>query len=153
MALILLPLAVRGTSVDFRSLSNLGSLKWTLLYFACLGLGYLFVEMPLLQQFILFLGQPTYSFSLVLFSVLLFSGLGSSLSVRLPLRPLLLILVVVVLAYPLLLSRLFAVSIGLSLPLRLVVAVLSLGPLGFLLGLPFVVHLCSTALGCESKNI
>jgi hypothetical protein len=117
-------------------LRNLGGLKWTLLYFACLGLGYLFAEMPLLQQFILFLGQPTYSFSLVLFSVLLFSGLGSSLSARLPLRPLLLVLVVVVLAYPLLLPRLFALSIGLSLPLRLVVAVLSLGPLGFLLGLP-----------------
>jgi hypothetical protein len=136
IALILLPLAVRGTSVDFRSLSDFGSLKWTLLYFACLGLGFLFVEMPLLQQFILFLGQPAYSFSLVLFSILLFSGFGSALSARLPLRPLLLVLVVVVLMYPLLLSRLFALSIGLSLPLRLIVAVLSLGPLGFLLGLP-----------------
>ena len=136
LALIVLPLAVRGASVDLRGLSNRGGLKWTLLYFACLGLGYLFAEMPLLQQFILFLGQPTYSFSLVLFSVLLFSGLGSSLSARLPLRPLLLILVVVLLAYPLLLPQLFALSIGLSLPLRLVVAVLSLGPLGFLLGLP-----------------
>ena len=136
LALILLPLALRGTSVDSRSLSDSGSLKWTLLYFACLGLGYLFVEMPLLQQFILFLGQPTYSFSLVLFSVLLFSGLGSSLSARLPLRPLLAALVIVVLAYPLLLSRLFALSIGWSLPLRLVVAVVSLGPLGFLLGVP-----------------
>jgi hypothetical protein len=138
IALILLPLAARGTAVDFRSLSNFGSLslKATLLYFACLGLGFLFVEMPLLQQFILFLGQPAYSFSLVLFSILLFSGLGSALSARLPLRPLLLVLVVVVLAYPSLLSRLFVVSIGLSLPLRLIVAVLSLGPLGFLLGLP-----------------
>jgi hypothetical protein len=72
----------------------------------------------------------------VLFSILLFSGLGSALSARLPLRLMLLVLVVVVLAYPLLLSRLFALSIGLSLPLRLIVAVLSLGPLGFLLGLP-----------------
>jgi hypothetical protein len=94
--------------------------------------------MPLLQQLILFLGQPTYSFSLVLFSVLLFSGLGSALSARLPWRPLLLVLVVVVLAYPLFLSRLFALSIGWSLPVRvrLLVAVLCLGPLGFLLGLP-----------------
>jgi len=134
--LVLLPLAVRGTSTDFRSLSNFGSRKLILLYFACLGLGFLFVEMPLLQQFILFLGQPAYSFSLVLFSVLFFSGLGSLVSARLPLRPLLLVLVAVVLAYPLFLSRLFALSIGWSLPVRLVVAVLSLAPLGFLLGLP-----------------
>ncbi len=136
LALILLPLAVRGTSAAFRGGSNVVGLRWTLLYFACLGLGYLFAEMPLLQQFILFLGQPTYSFSLVLFSVLLFSGLGSALSARLPWQPLLLVLVVVVLAYPLFLSRLFALSIGWSLPLRLLVAVLCLGPLGFLLGLP-----------------
>nr|MBC7244710.1 hypothetical protein [Chloroflexota bacterium] len=107
-----------------------------LLYFACLGLGFLFVEMPLLQQFILFLGQPTYSFSLVLFSILLFSGLGSFVANRFPLLRVLPVLIVVVLAYPFLLSELFALAIGWSLPLRLIVAVLSLGPLGFLLGQP-----------------
>jgi len=136
VVLVLLPLAVRRTSVDFRSLTNFGSLKSALLYFGCLGLGFLFVEMPLLQQFILFLGQPAYSFSLVLFSVLLFSGLGSLVSPKLPLRVPLLMLVVVVLVYPPFLSRVFLLSIGWSLPMRLIVAVLSLAPLGFLLGLP-----------------
>ena len=127
--LIVLPLAVR-------SVPTLPSFRHVLVYFACLGLGYLLVEMPLLQQFILFLGQPTYSFSLVLFSVLLFSGLGSLVSVRLPLRATLGLLLVVVLAYPLLLPRLFALSMGWSLPLRLLTAFLSLGPLGFLMGMP-----------------
>jgi hypothetical protein len=42
----------------------------------------------------------------------------------------------VVLVYPFFLSRLFALAIGWSLPLRLVVATGSLGPLGFLLGQP-----------------
>ncbi|MGQ9492765.1 MAG: hypothetical protein ACUVR2_03240 [Anaerolineae bacterium] len=107
-----------------------------LLYFASLGLGFLFVEMPLLQQFILFLGQPTYSFSLVLFSILLFSGVGSSVAGRFPLLRILPILVVIVLVYPFLLSKLFVFAIGWSLPLRLAIAVLSLGPLGFLLGQP-----------------
>jgi hypothetical protein len=127
--LIMLPLAARSAPA-------LPGSKWVLVYFACLGLGYLLVEMPLLQQFILFLGQPTYSFSLVLFSILLFSGLGSVLSVRLPLRATLLLLLAVVLAYPLLLTRLFALSMGWSLPLRILMAVFSLGPLGFLLGVP-----------------
>ena len=139
VVLVLLPLAA---STDFRSLANLGSLKWVLPYFSCLGLGFLFVEMPLLQQFILFLGQPAYSFSLVLFSILLFSGLGSLVSPRLPLRALLLILVAVVLVYPLCLSRLFALAMGWSLTMRLIVVVLSLAPLGFLLGLPLAGGIC-----------
>jgi hypothetical protein len=127
--LILAPLVVRGAP-------TLPGSKWVLVYFACLGLGYLLVEMPLLQQFILFLGQPTYSFSLVLFSILLFSGLGSALSVRLPWRAMLLLLLAGVLIYPLLLPRLFALSMGWSLPLRILMAVCSLGPIGFLLGVP-----------------
>jgi len=139
--LILLPLMARDVSSGVQSLSNFESLKM-LLYFACLGFGFLFVEMPLLQQFILFLGQPAYSFSLVLFSVLLFSGLGSLVSIRLPLRPLLLLLVMVVLAYPWFLARLFTLSIGWSLIMRLTVAALGLAPLGFLLGLPLPGGVC-----------
>jgi hypothetical protein len=133
LLLILLPLAVRRQ--DFQSLSDSGSLS-LLLYFALLGLGYLFVEMPLLQQFILFVGQPTYSFSLVLFSILSFSGLGSLAAARFPLRWSLPMLVLTTLAYPLLLSRLFTLAIGWPLAWRVLVAVLGLGPVGFLLGQP-----------------
>jgi hypothetical protein len=138
LGLVLLPLVVWGRR-DFRSLADFGDLKSAipfLLYFFMLGLGYLFVEMPLLQQFILFVGQPTYSFSLVLFSILFFSGLGSLAAARFPLRRSLPILVITTLAYPLLLSGLFAVTIGWPLPWRVLVAVLSLGPVGFLLGQP-----------------
>ena len=39
--------------------------------------------MTLVQKFILFLGQPVYALSVVLFSILLFSGLGSFMSSRL----------------------------------------------------------------------
>ncbi len=151
LVLILLPLAVRGQGVrtatgvspgDPGGLLSAATAPCAfgmgfccLLYFFLLGLGYLFVEMPLLQQFILFLGQPAYSFSLVLFSILFFAGLGS-LAARLSLRRLLPLLVMVILAYPLLLPRLFALAIGWPLPLRLLAAVLSLGPIGFLLGQP-----------------
>ncbi|MBC7261436.1 MAG: hypothetical protein H5T63_05435, partial [Chloroflexi bacterium] len=133
--LILLPLALRSRTRLTEPLALRRAVGY-LLYFACLGLGFLFVEMPLLQQFILFLGQPAYSFSLVLFSILLFSGLGSYVAGRFPLMRLLPTLVLLVLAYPLLLSRLFTLAIGWSLPLRLAIAALSLGPLGFLLGQP-----------------
>ncbi len=53
-------------------------------YFVCLGLGFITIEMTFVQKFILFLGQPVYALSVVLFSTLLFSGLGSYLSSRLP---------------------------------------------------------------------
>ncbi len=130
---ICMPLVV---SRGFRSLSDSRNLKLTLLYFTCLGLGFLFVEMPLLQQFILFLGQPAYAFALVLFSILFFSALGSSVAERVPLRFSLPVLVVAIFSYPWLLPRLFASAIHWALPLRLAVSVLGLGPLGFLLGLP-----------------
>lgn len=49
-------------------------------YFAFIGLGFMFIEISLIQEFIFFLGQPTYSLAFVLFSVLFFSGLGSHCS-------------------------------------------------------------------------
>jgi hypothetical protein len=127
--LILLPLAVTG-----RPAAPRGGLF--LLYFGCLGLGYLWVEMPLLQKFILFLGQPAYSFAVVLFSLLLFSGVGSQFSARLPTRPALMALAGMVLIYPAILARGFVLCLGWGLLPRLLVAVLSLAPLGFLLGMP-----------------
>lgn len=54
------------------------------LYFACLGLGYLAVEMAYLQKFGLFLGHPNYALSVVLAALLFSSGLGALCSPRLP---------------------------------------------------------------------
>jgi hypothetical protein len=47
------------------------------IYFILLGLGFMFVEIPLLQKGSLYLGHPTFSFSIVLFSMLTFAGFGS----------------------------------------------------------------------------
>lgn len=49
----------------------------TVLYFTCLGLGYLFIEMVCIQQFSLFLAHPTSATSVVIASFLIFSGCGS----------------------------------------------------------------------------
>jgi len=117
---------------------KLGKLRgWTFLYFGLLGLAYLFVEIPLMQRFILFLGQPVYAMTAVLFALLLFSGLGSFCAPRLPHRLMLGVLVAAIVLYPLLLSPLFRLTLGLPLGCRFVVAVLTLAPLGFLMGVPF----------------
>jgi hypothetical protein len=109
----------------------------TLAYFVLIGLGFLFVEIPLAQRFILFLGQPVYGLTVVLFALLFFSGLGSWASARLPYRTTMLVLVVVVLVYPLLLPRVFNLFLGGRFGLRLGIAIAALAPLGFLLGVPF----------------
>ncbi|GAJ17482.1 unnamed protein product, partial [marine sediment metagenome] len=46
-------------------------------YFTCLGLGFMLIEISLIQKYILFLGHPTYSFSFLLCYILLCAGMGS----------------------------------------------------------------------------
>lgn len=50
-----------------------------LVYFAAIGVGFMWLEIVLLQKFILLLGHPVYSMTTILFSLLLGSGVGSLL--------------------------------------------------------------------------
>jgi hypothetical protein len=135
VALILLPLAVARRGARLLE----GPKGRTLVYFGLLGLGFLFVEIPLIQRFILFLGQPIYAFAAVVAAVLLASGLGSLASSRpqVSIRWTLPLLVLAIPFYSLALPRLFAIFLGASLAVRLLVTVLSLSPLGFLMGTAF----------------
>ncbi len=57
--------------------------KWNAgVYFAALGPGFVFLEVCLIQRLTLFLGYPTYSLSVTLFSLLVSTGVGSLLSER-----------------------------------------------------------------------
>ena len=53
-----------------------------LLYFLALGLGYLFVEMALIQRLVFFLADPIYAVAVVLAGLLFVSGLGSAFAAR-----------------------------------------------------------------------
>jgi len=53
------------------------------LYFAALGTGFILIELALLQKLILLLGNPTMTFAILLFTILLSSGIGSLVSSRL----------------------------------------------------------------------
>ena len=108
-----------------------------LAYFASIGLGFLLIEMPLMQQFILYLGQPALSFIVVLSALLLFSGIGSSLSRHLSLRSVMPALFLCILIYPSGLSRLFARTLSWPLGIKGVLSAASLLPLGILMGVPF----------------
>jgi hypothetical protein len=51
-------------------------------YFAAIGVGYMAIEMALIQKFGLFMGHPNYALSVVLAALLLATGLGALLSAR-----------------------------------------------------------------------
>jgi hypothetical protein len=106
-------------------------------YFGAIGLGFLLVEIALLQRFILLLEQPAYSLAVVLFGLLLFSGVGSALSARVPWRGALAALVIAVVVYAGLLAAAFYALLEQSLAVRVLVALLVSAPLGLLMGVPF----------------
>ena len=60
---------------------------WPLVYFPALGLGFLFVELFLIEKAALYLNDRTSAFALVLCAMLVFSGLGAALSGRLAAWP------------------------------------------------------------------
>jgi hypothetical protein len=139
--LILLALAViaAGTLILIPAAAlrpQRGPMGATLLYFGLLGFGYLFVEIPLMQRSILFLGHPAYAMATVLFAILLFSGLGSAASHRVSLQVTLVLLPVLIGAYTLGLPKLFQIALAAPLWVRLLVVVVALGPPGFLMGIP-----------------
>ena len=113
-------------------------------YFAMLGIGFMMVEIPTIQKLTVYLGRPVYSLAVVLFSLLLFSGLGSFWSNgwddqtrrRLVAR-LFPALVGVTLLHMLFAGTLLAMTLAFGLTVRIIMAVLLLAPLGFLLGIPF----------------
>jgi hypothetical protein len=107
------------------------------IYFAGLGLGFLFVEIPLAQRFILVLGQPVTALAVILFAVLLFSGLGSLTVRRWSLPWALALLVAAVALYPLLLGPFSDWALTLPGWGRMLASALVIAPLGYLMGLPF----------------
>lgn len=140
-ALIGLPLlALSRTANKAQGVSKRYAARDTALplaYFGLLGLGFLLVEIPLMQRFILLLSHPAYAFTAVLFALLLFSGIGSALSARLPLRPALAALVALSLLYAWILPHLFEQALQLPFGARIAVALVVLAPLGILMGMPF----------------
>jgi MFS family permease len=117
---------------------------WQLLFFAGLGLGYILIEVPLIQRTLLLVGNPTLAMVLVLAALLLSSGVGSLVSARWNMetlwRPIALSALLVaglsfVFAYgqPALLAPLSRLSV----PFRILISSLLLIPLGFVMGIPF----------------
>ena len=114
-----------------------------LLYFICIGAGYILIEMALIQKFVLFLGHPTDALTAVIFSMLVSSGLGSYYSRRILgdddrrlFRALGLVAVLVALLAAIVTPVLEA-GVGLPRTLKFAITVAMIAPAGFVMGMPF----------------
>ncbi len=121
-----------------RSPLTVGTRRYAL-YFSGAGLGFLAVEMALLQKFGLFLGHPNYALSVVLAGLLLTSGVGSLLSARTQrvlggIRPVAYALAGNVLVEVLLVFGRLAGWIGWPFAVRVAVTIILIAPIGLLLG-------------------
>src|SRR3954470_5568126 len=134
LAFLVIPLALEPRSSHPR--------LWPLCYFIAVGLGYILVEITLIQRFVLFLGHPTYALTVVIFLMLLASGTGSlaarrwGASIR-TLRPVLLLITVAVIAYLGVLPFILRSLVGLPFAAKLLVSGALIVPLGFIMGMPF----------------
>ena len=132
---ILLPLLLgnrRGLQVEGRG-SWLG-------YFAALGLGFIMVEIALLERFLLFLGQPIYTYAVVLAGLLIFTGIGSYAAGKFGPAALQRALLAIVALVPItawITPMVFHAFLGFGMVWRTAIAVLLIAPLGFVLGMPF----------------
>lgn len=138
LSLILVPVVFGWRTAFARAPGKLG----TIVYFACLGLGYIMVEVGLISRFTLALSNPTISASVLISGMLVFSGLGSLVSERIAARARVVLPVILVAIAALLVVYAFALTAaldwigGLGYPLRLLLSVAIVAPPAFLMGFP-----------------
>ena len=119
----------------------------SVVYFACLGFGFIAVELALLQNLTLLLGHPIFTLSILLFTLLAAGGLGSAISRRVPVRVACLTVAVLGAAQAVTLPRLMPALLPLSLWTRVAIAVALIAPLGLAMGMPFPRGLQRTGRG------
>ena len=110
-------------------------------YFSLIGFGFITVEIILIKIFQLLLGNPAYSISVIIFSLLVSSGIGSLLSSRInrlfknkTILILSLFIMTVLLIYSLFLFPIISSLIHLSLGMRILLSLILISILGFPMG-------------------
>jgi len=151
-ALLAIPLLWGWRSIFSRSRGK----ALTVLYFACLGTGYIMVEVGLIAHFVMALGNPTISASVLITGMLVFSGLGALVSerilprARIVLPAIFLVIGALLLISALVLDRALDAIGDLPYAARLVSCFLFVAPPAFLMGFPMPTAM--TSLGRLGKQ-
>jgi len=136
--ILLLPPLVLGSRLPREK----GILRF-LWYFVFIGTGYILIQVALIQKFVLLLGHPTYALTVIIFSMLVSSGMGSFMSRKILKgsdRSLIKALLAVFVLVTLLAFVAPIVSeAGIAWPLwaKFIVTGLLIAPVGFAMGMPF----------------
>jgi len=136
--IIVYPLMAAG-----RPAMPLGRFALSMSYFAIIGFAFMLIQIAFLQRFAVYLGHPTYTLAVVLFSMLLFAGIGSVLSERLPVggrgayRVIPVLIAVVLVLTALLLPMVVAGTITAGLATRTLLVLAFTAPVATLLGFCF----------------
>ena len=114
-----------------------------LMYFLCLGAGYILIQVALIQKFVLLLGHPTYALTVIVFSMLVASGAGSFWSRRViagddarlmrVLAGVAILVALLAFAAP----ALTGAAVSWPLPAKMLITALAIAPAAFLMGMPF----------------
>jgi hypothetical protein len=128
----------------------------TIVYFACLGAGYIMVEVGLIAHFVMALGNATVSASVLITGMLVFSGLGSLTSerilprMRIAMPPIFLAIGALLILYALFLNEGLDAIGALPYGERLLLCFLFIAPPAFLMGFPMPTAM--TTLGRLGKD-
>src|ERR671923_2485223 len=111
-------------------------------YFAALGMGFILIELALLQKLILLMGNPTMTFALLLFTLLISSGAGSLFSSRIAKNNMKNLVFVIGgiaglgILYVFFLPHIIYSTIAEPVEIKSIVSIAILAPIGFLMGMP-----------------
>jgi len=148
IVLIVLPLVKLG----FKGNNKLR----TLFYFSGLGLGYMFIEIILIQRFTLYFGNVIYAAALVVCLMLVSSGFGSLVSQKVTPKPYRIFLIVSIIItsfiiYAIFLSGWLRTTIGFSLTAKIILSFIWIAPPAFFMGMPFPLGLKMLSFSNESQ--
>jgi hypothetical protein len=138
LSFIFVPLVAKAKLTNLRALT-----PWFLI-FGGIGTGFMMIEISQLQRLAMFLGHPVYALTVVLFSLLLSSGLGSYSTERIlgpdlqrAARLRLGLLLVVLALFGALTPPILEAFRGSATPVRIAWSIFLLLPIGFFMGMPF----------------
>jgi SAM-dependent methyltransferase len=113
------------------------------IYFALLGIAFMFIEISMIQKLVLLLGHPVYSMAVTIPTILLSAGLGSLYTDSSKVKGRILIMIAILAlctligGWVLMSTAISEAVLAKSITARIVASILLLFPIGFLMGMPF----------------
>jgi spermidine synthase len=151
ICIIIMPVVGRWKELFVRKRGTAG----VIVYYGCLGLAYMLVEMCLIQKLVFFLEDPVFSLSIVLTAMLVISGIGSILSKKIASEPKNRVRIaslgigISLVFYMVGLTPLINLTLGSPFFVKILLSILFIAPASFFMGMPFPTGLSALTMSRE----